>query len=207
MASSSLSDFPAELILTIYESFDDHHTITAFNLASRMFYDVWRLNTASIAESVLSQSIDCFDLAQELLVVQGRSTGGQPETREGVLERSKHLIANALMVRKDYICTSTGVLVPKVDLSDPLLFFDGRERSFTEYHYRVWMLLELFNDREALDLRLQAATLEELQWIDKANRSFFQQCGQCSLGRFGFHELYHTFSIIKAEIELRESLS
>ena len=102
MASASLSDLPSELILKIFKSFDDHRTITALNLTCRKFQDIWQLNTASIVSSVLPQSIDCFDLAQELLIVQGKSDGAESESREALLERCKCLVTNASTLLKYY---------------------------------------------------------------------------------------------------------
>lgn len=151
MTSTSLSDFPAELILNIYESFDDHHAITALNLTSRKFYEIWRLNTATIAEIVLPRVIDCFDMAQELLVIQGRSADGQLETRAAVLEWSKRLVTIASRVLKYYASGSNGLR--------KLLEFT----EFTESFYLIWIILELYPDRQAQDLRLEAATLKELR--------------------------------------------
>lgn len=127
MASRSLSDLPSELVLGIYETFDDHHTITALNLTSRKFYDIWRLNTATITKAVLPRAIDCFDLAQELLVVQGRSPdGGQAGTREAMLERSKHLLKNAAVALNDYT-------------SSVLVFDAGEYEASIQSHYRIWI--------------------------------------------------------------------
>lgn len=206
MASTSLSDFPTELILNIYESFDDHHAITALNLTSRKFYNIWQLNTASIAKSVLSQSIDCFDLAQELLVIQGRSIGGQPDSSEAVLEWSKHLVTIASVVLEYY--TSGNVSMSR------LRGFDRRERlDFTQSHYHVRILVELCCDREAQDLRLQAATLEELRGMamtaDWLEDRIFQEDWRCMrrMFRCSYNDFYHTIDMISATFKLRGSLS
>lgn len=104
-----------------------------------------------MAKIVLPRVIDCFDMAQELLVIQGRSADGQLETRAAVLEWSKRLVTIASRVLKYYASGSNGLR--------KLLEFT----EFTESFYRVWIILELYPDRQAQDLRLEAATLSELR--------------------------------------------
>ena len=155
------------MILGIYECLDDHHAVTALNLTSRKFYDVWRLHTAIITKAVLPRVIDCFDLAEELAVVQGnKSTSGPTETYEAVLERSKRLLVNAATLVKDH---SSYVIHLESTTGEMKEFaYEGNLSAFTESYYRLWILLELFNDREVRDLRLQAATMKELEGMEDA---------------------------------------
>lgn len=200
MASQSLSDLPPEVIIGIFSCLKDHRAITALNLTSRKFYEIWKLNTATITNAVLPRAIDCFDLAQELLAVQGRlPNSGQAETREAVLKRSKHLLLNAAVVVKDYT-------------SSILVFDAGTHVASLRSYYHVWIIIELRNNRQARSLRLQAATLEELRGMAKTFLWLFvsfNRGGQCVLDASGPHSsrLLDTIDAIKATLELRESLS
>ena len=97
------------MIIGIYESLDDHRAITALDLTSRKLYNIWRLKTATIIKAVLPRATDRFDLAQELVIVQGRSTGVQTGTHEAVLQRSKKLLNNAAVAFRDYNSSSLRV--------------------------------------------------------------------------------------------------
>lgn len=72
MASPSLANLPSEIILGICESLDDPRAITALDLNSRKLYNIWRLNTATMIKAGLPRAIDCFDLAQELVIAPGQ---------------------------------------------------------------------------------------------------------------------------------------
>ena len=170
--SLSVSDLPQEMILGIYKSLDDHHAITALDLAARKFYDIWSLNRATITQAVLPRVIDCFGLARELAVIQSRSPGGQTEGCEAV---AKRLLVNASVVFRDYANLS--------NLLDALPIANRIEGSaFAQAHYGVWLLVELGDDlltqHQAQYSRLQAARMEELQdmlsaaeWLeDRASR-------------------------------------
>lgn len=140
------------------------------------------------------------------MAVQARPTGGQSETHKGELERSNHLVANASMVLQDYIITS--VLVPSLHHQEPV-FVNPRERlAFTRSHYRVWTLSALFMDREVQELRLQAATLEELRemvktvdWIE--DREFHRDQAYILEG-FQSSDLWYTRDMIAATFKLRK---
>ena len=200
MASRSVSDLPPELIIGIFSSLCDHHAITALNLSSRKFYEIWKLNTATITSAVLPRAIDCFDLAQELLDVQGRSSNsGKAEGREAVLKRSKRLLTNATAVVKDYH-------------SKILVFGVGNHVAFLRSYYHVWICIELWNDREARDSRLHAATLEELRGMAKTFGLIlksFNRDGQGVLNAIGpdAFRLVETYDAISATLRLKESLS
>lgn len=228
MASHSLSDLPPELVIGIFSCVHDHHAITALNLASRKFYETWKLNTATIIKAVLPRAIECFDLAQELLAVQSKSPsfigpqslpkflteghnlahsnydveagGGQAASREAVLERSKRLLINAAVVAKSY---NSGIFV--ID--------GGTYLTYITSLYRLWIAIELGNHREALDSRLQAATLEGLRdmakMIDLTNLKGFYRVyfGIGAGSRYHRGEIGKAYSAIRATLKLRESLS
>ena len=213
MASSSLSDFPSEMILGIYECLDDHHAVTALNLTSRKFYDVWRLHTAIITKAVLPHVIDCFDLAQELVVIQVESSAGQAEAREAVLQRSKCLLANAATVLRDHSSF-------RITLYDSCKMvetaYQGDLLAFTESHYRLWILLELLNNREVRDLRLQAATMKELQGMADAlqwlllklyHQSYSPFVSSVHHSHWTFKALNLTKHLINARFASKKSLS
>ena len=66
------TDLPSEMILRIYRYLDSSLEITALSSTSRMYYWIWRMNTASISGAVLSRSIDCYNSALELFEVEER---------------------------------------------------------------------------------------------------------------------------------------
>lgn len=201
MASQPFSDLPPEVIIGIFSCLHDHHAITALNLTSRKFYEIWKLNTATITKAVLSRAIKCFDLAQELLALQGKSPdGGQVETREAVLKRSKRLLSNAAVVLKDF---ANDIRV---------LFADDRAVSLAS-HYCLWIVMELYNDHEARYWRLQAATLEETRGMAEILDYFNRE----SEGLFGMlhasqhivaqHGMLTVYYAVWAALKHKESLT
>ena len=201
MASRSFSDLPSEVVIGIFSCLHDHHAIKALDLTSRKFYEIWKLNTATITKAVLPRAIQCFELAQELLAVQSRSPyGGQVETREAVLERSKRLLSNAAVVLKGYS--------RRISVIDA-----GTYVAYIASHYHLWIAMELRNDREARNSRLQAATLEELR--DMAKMYNHPKFGGFYRGYLdiaassGYHGsiISETYYAITATLRLKESLS
>ena len=197
MASRSISDLPPEVVIGIFSCLQDHHAITALNLTSRKFYEIWKLNTITITKAVLPRVIGCFDLAQELLVAEGKSPDSrQIETREAVLERSKHLLNNAAVMLKTHAnSTST--------------FDAGKSMPFLRCLYRACICVELVNDRKARDSHLQAATLEELRCLAKDFewRSFEGLLDGGNHDGLRANWTFETYDAIIAALELKESLS
>ena len=54
MPSTSLSDFPVEVLIQVYESLDNVTDITVLNLTTYQHYNVWLSNTVLISTTVLS---------------------------------------------------------------------------------------------------------------------------------------------------------
>lgn len=192
--SQFLSDLPPEVVIGIFTCLKDHHAITALNLTSRKFYEIWKLNTATIIKAVLQRAIDCFDLAQELLDLQGRSPISPPfGTREAVLERSKRLLTNAAVLLSERNCR----------ISD---FDAGKHVASLQYRYVFWICIELCKDREARDSRLHAATLQELRGMVKSVE-WFQLESVYGDGRVDQRGVNTTWDAITATLRLKESLS
>ena len=102
MPSASLSDFPAELLIQVYKSLDNVKDITALNLVSHQFYDLWFSHTLSISDAVFSRTIKCFDLARELVELQEKiierircNDNGHHDPYRRALEHNKLMMSNA----------------------------------------------------------------------------------------------------------------
>ncbi len=101
MPPASLSDFPAQLLIQVYKSLDNVKDVTALNLASHQFYDLWHSHTVSISDAVFSRKIKSFDDARELANIQQKSFGwdhcddnGPHDPYRQTLERNKLMVSN-----------------------------------------------------------------------------------------------------------------
>ena len=102
MQPVSLSDFPAELLIQVYKSLDNMKDITALNLVSHQFYDLWHSHTVSISDAVFSRKIKSFDDVTELMKLQQKSVernhsddNGHHDPYRQALERNKLMVSNA----------------------------------------------------------------------------------------------------------------
>ncbi|KAK0515373.1 hypothetical protein JMJ35_002752 [Cladonia borealis] len=102
MPSASLSDFPAELLVQVYKSLDNVKDITALNLVTHQFYDLWLSNTLSISDAVFSRTVKSYHHARELVKLQQKvlerdhcDDDGHHDPYRRALERNKLIISNA----------------------------------------------------------------------------------------------------------------
>lgn len=97
-----LSTLAPELILQIYKSLDDHHSITSLNTTSRHFYQIWRANASSISDVVLQRSMDYYEDVCELVRFHPlRSTDckGAMDAYQSTLDRNKQLLCEHALIR------------------------------------------------------------------------------------------------------------
>ena len=101
MPSTSLRDLPAELLVQVYESLDNVKDITALNLVTHQFYDLWLSNTLSISDAVFSRTIKSYHHARELVKLQQKvlkqdhcDNDGHRDPYRRALERNKLMISN-----------------------------------------------------------------------------------------------------------------
>ena len=105
MSPPSLSNFPTELSIQVYKSLDNVKDVTALNLVSHQFYNLWLSHTLSISDAVLSHTIKSFNDARELVELQQKflerdhcDDDGHHDPYRRALERNK------LMVFNDHDC-------------------------------------------------------------------------------------------------------
>lgn len=92
----SLGNLPTELILEIYRHFDHVSQIVALNSTSRMFYEIWRLDPASISSAVLPRSIDYYDATVGIQEAEERQQKLDPYRRCDSLEALERLLSGCL---------------------------------------------------------------------------------------------------------------
>lgn len=68
--ATSIRNLASELILQVYQQFEQSFEITALNSTSQRLYSIWHLNAHSISDAVLPRALDCYDNAFELLEIQ-----------------------------------------------------------------------------------------------------------------------------------------
>ena len=91
----SLAKLAPELLIQRYTSLNNAKDITVLNRTSRQFYDIWRLNSISISNTVLPHTIEQLDDAQELFEMQQKSIDQRDlDSYRKHLERTKALISN-----------------------------------------------------------------------------------------------------------------
>lgn len=174
---TSMSKLAPEIILQIFKSLDSHHTIIAFNLTSSKFYNVWRLNTASISKKVLSRSIESFDYAQELVRVQEHALG------ENVLQETEASYQSVLKRNGSFVRNASKVVQAETEMLDSVhadLLFLISEEAFTRVFYRIWTAAIFSRDLETLSDYLEAMPYHELAnlYYQSVLMTYFHQQGQ-----------------------------
>ena len=151
----SLGNLPTELILEIYRQFDQISQIVALNSTSRMFYEIWRLDPASISSAVLPRSIQYYDATVEIQEAEERQQKLDPYRRYDPIEALERLLSGCLatspissnIAAYAAILTSNRRLVRIAQKADVIsessktscLQSIGRERITHAFH-RIWHL-------------------------------------------------------------------
>lgn len=65
-----MSNLPPEITIEIYSNLSTCSDITALNGTSRLLYQIWFENAATISGAVLSRSIECYESLLELLELE-----------------------------------------------------------------------------------------------------------------------------------------
>ena len=158
MPPASLSDFPAELLIQVYKSLDNVKDVTALNLASHQFYDLWLSHIVSISDAVFSRTIKSFDDARELVKIQQKlvernhcDDNGHHDRYREALERNKLMISNVQN------CLANNAY-EKQDFSAP-----SDETLLSKINYCAWMLVLTTEDTFAQSSCLASLDLETLQ--------------------------------------------
>ncbi len=92
----SLEGLPTEIILEIYKHFDHISQIVALNSTSRMFYEIWRLDPATISSAVLPRSIEFYDATVEIEEAEERQQKLDPYGRCDPLKALERLLSDCL---------------------------------------------------------------------------------------------------------------
>ena len=83
MPCSGLDHLPSEIIIQVFKSIDNFHTIVSLVCTSRTFHAIWQRDTSSICNAVLPMTIDCFADAKELAITQELVLEPQQHFRPG----------------------------------------------------------------------------------------------------------------------------
>lgn len=150
-----LSTLAPELILHIYKSLDDHHSITSLNTTSSQLYQVWRANAPGISDAVLQRSIDCYDDACELVRVQQQGSIGPQRVKNAyrmALDKNEQILSNhaVITLAREH---SQG------DRFDPLEPAALKGRGFAYAYYRLW-IVSIADTNESQKQRLYLETIE-----------------------------------------------
>lgn len=168
-SSPSLPGIPAELVLEIFTLLPGRRDVAALNSTARRFYQVWRANAAAISDAVLSRSIHCYAIAEELVRFQTAQERrletieeeeetdefleiDQDQAREAyreVLKRNGRFIANAFIVADECRNLKIGG-------------FSGFNDNHVRLRYRIHCVAALSYDRTAQNAYLGARSLSEL---------------------------------------------
>ncbi|KAK3175176.1 hypothetical protein OEA41_002422 [Lepraria neglecta] len=142
MAQLSLSDLAPELLLHVYKCLNNIKDIVALARTSHQFNKIWKSNTASISNAVLSRTIECFHDALKLVRVQQNQRKSDPD--HAMLKRNLLLLSNATLANKTY---------PKIaeDLSQLRdVGMDTDTRDLTQAFYRIWTIATTSTQPELL---------------------------------------------------------
>ncbi len=188
------SGLAPELLLKVFESLDSHQEITALNITSVRFHDIWYLHTASISTAVLSRSIDCFDDAQELLKMKKKATphDGDLPRRQITLQRNRILVTNANLASLAESEIGRNVLDRGEKILNKRLFNDiytesnrpaqctSERKVFIYIYYRLWIAAMLASKPLEQWDHLEAVSHEELRGMDRMALCLGKQ--YCSFG-------------------------
>ena len=166
MPPASLTTFPAELLIQVYKSLDNVKDVTALNLASHQFYNLWLSHTVSISDAVFSRAIKSFDDARELAEIQQKfvernhcDDNGHHDRYQEALERNKLLTSNEDAFRTFY------------QQEKPWLNSD--ENLMSKIYYCVCMLILMKDDAFAQSSCLASLDLETLQHMFNVMNRFW----------------------------------
>ena len=158
MPPASLTTFPAELLIQVYKSLDNVKDVTALNLASHQFYDLWVSHTVSISDAVFSRTIKSFDDARELVKIQQKFVEQNHCDDDGHHDRYREALErNKLMISNVQNCLANNAY-EKQDFSAP-----SDETLLSKINYCAWMLVLTTEDTFAQSSCLASLDLETLQ--------------------------------------------
>lgn len=188
MASPSLSSLARELQLTIFQSLDSFADVSALMRTSQVFHAIWTLNMSSICSHVLPRAIVCLADAQDLIVIQERSTPNEMVPQNDILGtgRIKQLLSNqhsayAVCRRIEASCKASSG-----EYKSPFVITNHTERlHFLRRYYRFWTFFEIF--KTCSTHRVITATLKNLR-SDERSRDMILVFTQVASGHFT-----HTF--------------
>lgn len=165
MPPSSLSDFATELLIQVYKSLDNVKDVTALNLVSHQFYDLWLSNALSISDAVFSRMIESIDDARELVKLQQKflerdhgDDDGQHDPYRRALERNKLMISNAHGFPA--FCEAEKQLDPV-----SLRFNRNDEETHSKIYYRLRMLILAKQDTFAQSSCLASLNFETVKMM------------------------------------------
>ena len=154
--------FPAELLIQVYKSLDNVKDITALNLASHQFYDLWSSHTLSISDAVFSGTIKSFDDARELAELQQNYFGrnhwddnGHHDPYLEALERNKLMVFNA----HNYL----DVCEEGISLRPFERWINPNEPILSRVYYCIWKLVLMEEDTFAQSSCLASLDLKNLE--------------------------------------------
>ena len=184
MSSALLSDFPTELLIQVYKSLDNVKDITALNLVSHQFYDLWSSHALSISDAVFSRTIKSYHHARELVKLQQQvlernhcDDDGHHDPYQRALQRNKLMISNIHSFHAIYEAEK------QVD-SDEFRF--NREEIYFKTYSGLCMLILAEEDR-FVSSRLASLNFETLRIIYSAAYRYREDYSQDGLAEILNH--------------------